>query len=79
MDGIVERAKLPVQTQKLKKLVDISDSDVRIVEENMGKCSRLTEAHDDPLVTPDAPPSIDEFEQDVKELADWVSAIRKRR
>ena len=79
LDGIVERAKLPVQTQKLKKLVDISDSDVRIVEENMGKCSRLTEAHDDPLVAPDAPPSIDEFEQDVRVLADWVSSIRKRR
>lgn len=79
LDGIIERAKLPVQTQKLKKLVDITDDDVRIVEVNMSKCSRLTEAHDDPLATPDAPPSIDEFEEDVKVLADWVNSIRKRR
>lgn len=79
LDGIIERAKRPVQTQKLKKLVDISDEDVRIVDENMGKCSRLTEAHDDPLSTPDSPPTIDEFEADIKVLADWAKSIHKRR
>ena len=45
----------------------------------MGKCSRLTEAHDDPLSTPDSPPTSDEFEADIKVLADWVKSIRKRR
>lgn len=79
LDSIVERGKRPVQTQKLKKLIDVSDEDVRIVDENMGKCSRLTEAHDDPLSTPDSPPTIDEFEADIKVLADWVKSIRKRR
>lgn len=79
LDGVVERMKLPVQTQKLKKLVDISKDDVRIVEENMSKCSRLTEAHADPLATPDAPPTIDGLEADIRALDDWVKAVRKRR
>jgi len=46
---------------------------------DLAKCSRLTEAHDDPLSTPDSPPTIDEFEADIKVLADWIKSIRKRR
>lgn len=77
--GVVERGARQVHTQKLKQLIDISEEDIRTVDDNMSKCSLLTEAHDDPLTAPDAMPTIKDFEDDVKVLADWAKAVNKRR
>lgn len=77
--GVVKRAERPIHTQQLKWLSDIKDEDIRIVEENMTKCSLLTNAHDDPLTTPDALPTIQEFESDVDILENWRKGIEARR
>lgn len=79
LNGVVERASRPVHTQQLKHLSDITDDDIRIINENMSKCSIMTEAHDDPLVAPDGHPSISEFESDIKTLDDWVKSVNRRR
>lgn len=79
LDGVVERMEPPVHTKKLKSLLKITAEDVNTVEAAMTKCSRLTEAHDDPNVTPDACPTIDEFEADVNALKSWVKEVRNRR
>lgn len=75
--GVVERMQRPVHTMKLKQIV-IEDDDIRLVDENMDKCSLLTEAHDDPLVAPDVTPTIEEFESDVKVLSEWIDSVKKR-
>ena len=79
LDDVIKRMGSAVHTQKLKKLLDIQDDDINIVSENMSKCSRLTEAHDDPLVAPNAAPTIEEFESDIQTLDNWIKSIRKRR
>lgn len=77
--GVVERARRPVHTQKLKSLSDIKDEDIRVVEENMTKCSVLTNAHDDPFSAPDSLPTIEDFEADIAVLDSWRKTIEKRR
>ena len=77
--GVVKRAERPIHTQQMKWLSDITDEDIRIVEENMTKCSLLTNAHDDPLATPDSLPTIQEFENDVNALDEWRKTIEDRR
>lgn len=77
--GVVKRAERPIHTQQMKWLSDITDEDIRIVEENMTKCSLLTNAHDDPLATPDSLPTIQEFEDDVNALDEWRKTIEDRR
>ena len=77
--GVVSRAERPVHTNSLRHLNDITDEDISVVNENMSKCSRVTEAHDDPLAAPSMLPTIEEFETDVEALATWVKKINKRR
>lgn len=77
--GVVKRAERPIHTQQLRALSDITDEDIRIVDENMAKCSLLTNAHDDPFTTPDSFPSIQEFEADVKVLDQWRKMVETRR
>lgn len=77
--GVVERGRRPVHTQKLKSLSDITDDDIHVVEENMTKCSMLTNAHDNPFSAPDSLPTIEDFERDITVLDDWRKSIEKRR
>ena len=77
--GVVKRAERPIHTQQMKWLSDITDEDIRIVEESMTKCSKITNAHDDPLVAPDGPPTIEEFDEDVSILENWRNGIESRR
>lgn len=77
--GVVKRSQRPVHTQQMKHLSDIQDEDIRVVEENMTRCSLMTNAHDDPLVSPDAQPTIEGFEADVTVLEEWRNRIEGRR
>lgn len=77
--GVVKRSQRPVHTQQMKQLTDIQDEDIKEVEENMTKCSLLTNAHDDPLASPDVQPSVEEFEADVAALEEWRKRIENRR
>lgn len=77
--GVVKRAERPIHTQQMKVLSDITDEDITIVESNMTKCSLLTNAHDDPLASPDSSPTIQGFEDDLNTLDEWRKAIEERR
>lgn len=77
--GVVKRAERPIHTQQMKTLSDITEEDISTVESNMTKCSLLTNAHDDPLATPDSLPTIQEFEDDVNALDEWRKTIEDRR
>ncbi len=77
--GVVQRSQRPVHTKQMSSLTDISDEDIRIVDENMTKCSLLTNAHDDPLASPDAQPKVEDFEADVTVLEEWRKRIETRR
>ena len=77
--GVIERMNPPVHTQQLRKISDIEDSDIAVVDENMSKCSTVIDAHDDPLVAPAQCPTVEELIIDINILRQWMKTINKRR
>ena len=69
----------PVHTQLLRKISDIEDNDIAIVEQSMSKCSTVIDAHDDPMAAPAQCPTIEELVTDIDVLKQWMKTINKRR
>lgn len=66
-----------VQTQRLARLVDISETDVEIVTKEMSRCSDFV--HDEAGPINADLPAPDTIESDIKRLDDWVKELRKNR
>jgi hypothetical protein len=66
-----------IQTQRLPKLTDISDSDVETVTKEMSRCSDFV--HDEAAAVYAETPDPDVVDDDMSRLNDWVKAIRDRR
>ena len=79
LGGVVQRAQVQVHTQQLRHLNDIEDRDINAVTPAMSKCSKITDAHDDPLAAPSMIPDVEELERDIENLATWIKCIRDRR
>lgn len=77
--GVVERMNPPVHTQLLRKISDIEDNDIAIVDQNMSKCSTVIDAHDDPMTAPAQCPTVEELITDIDVLWQWMRTINKRR
>jgi hypothetical protein len=65
-----------VETQRLKVLTDIKDTDVQTVESEMTYCSSFV--HDEAGAVNAGIPDPVVVEADIKRLDDWVAALRKR-
>lgn len=79
LGGVVERYRPGVQTQQIGQIADITDEDCRAVEAAMTKCSAWLAGHDQAAAARAPVPGPDELKADIKQLEDWVDAIRKRR
>jgi hypothetical protein len=65
-----------VETQRLKAVTDITDTDVQTVESEMAYCSSFV--HDESGAVNAGIPDPVVVEADIKRLDDWVAALRKR-
>jgi AAA domain len=65
-----------VETQRLKAVTDITDTDVQTVESEMAYCSSFV--HDESGAVNAGIPDPAVVEADIKRLDDWVAALRKR-
>jgi hypothetical protein len=65
-----------IETQRLKVLTDITDTDVQTVESEMAYCSSFV--HDEAGAVNAGIPEPAVVEADIKRLDDWVAALRKR-
>jgi len=79
LNGVVERYRNSVETNRAKPLGDICDNDWTTLEAGMTKCSRWLPGHDQAAADNSPFPEPAELDGDIKSLADWVSGIRKRR
>jgi hypothetical protein len=79
LNSVVVRFDRAIHTQKLRNLSDITDDDIRMVDEGMTKCSRFLEGHDEAVAVADPVPDPDELERDINQLETWVSTINRRR
>ncbi|MFY9622575.1 MAG: AAA family ATPase [Pyrinomonadaceae bacterium] len=66
-----------VQTQRLAKLTDISDSDIELVTKEMSRCSDFV--HDEAGVVHSDVPEPDIVENDIAKLDSWVKELRRHR
>ncbi|SDY48560.1 AAA family ATPase [Pseudomonas salomonii] len=81
LNKVVERFGRAIQTNRLKRLKDISDEDIELVESAMSKCSALFKGHDTAPGLYESMPDSDEIENDIKKIKDFdkeLSSKRKR-
>lgn len=79
LNEVVQRAQRAIHTQQLRCLDDITKEDIETVDLAMSKCSRITDAHDDPLAPLEQVPTVEELSEDIEELFKWTKEIRRRR
>jgi hypothetical protein len=79
LNGLVERYRPSVQTQRLAKLPDITEADCQTVDIAMTKCSTWLPGHDQAAAARAPVPAATELKADIEALETWVKAVRKRR
>jgi len=79
INGAVVRFRRSIQTQQLRHLADITNDDLRAIEQGMTKCSRFLEGHDEPGAVMDPVPDPHELMADIESLEEWVNQMRPRR
>lgn len=77
--GVVERYRKSIQTQKVKRLHDITEDDCAALDAGMSKASQWEGGHDHAVAEGAQFPDPTEIEQDIKALDDWIKALRPRR
>lgn len=79
LNGVIQRFGRAIQTQRLSKIVDLTDDDYNVVDSNMSKCSTYFTGHDTAGTLIEEMPDSDEFLADLKILEEYIKDIRKRR
>jgi len=77
LNGVVERWRKGVQTQRLEAIADkVTRADLELIDVEMRRCSNY--AHDQATPTPPPPvPLVSELAKDLEKLSKWVAAKRK--
>jgi energy-coupling factor transporter ATP-binding protein EcfA2 len=79
LNGVVERYRHSIETQKVRHLHDITEEDCKAVEDGMTECSRWIRGHDQPPANGTPFPQPASLQERIQDLDDWVQRIRKRR
>lgn len=79
LNGAIQRFGRAIQTQRLSKVVDLTDDDYNLVDANMSKCSTYFTGHDTAGTLIEEMPDSTEFLADLTVLEDYIKTIRKRR
>jgi hypothetical protein len=77
LNGVVMRFSRAIHTQQLNKLADITEDDIRTINQGMTKASLFL--HDQPAAATEPVPGPDELRNDVDSLETWVSKVHQRR
>ena len=79
LNGAIQRFSRAIQTQRLSKIIDLTDDDYNLVDANMSKCSTYFTGHDTAGNLIEEMPNSDEFLADLTILENYIAEIRKRR
>ena len=79
LNGVVERFRPSIETQRLARMADVSIEDCRALDVAMSKCSRWLTGHDHAAAARVPVPGPAELKNDITALEDWIAAIRQRR
>ncbi len=75
----VNRFERGVQTQRLKRLTDITDADITRIDDAMSKCSTYFTGHDSAPAIGDPYPTIEEVEQDLAVIEAFNTELQTKR
>jgi len=78
LNRAVVRLRRSIETQRLKKITDITTADIETIEAAMTKCSTYLRGHDQAVAINQPVPAPAELQTDIKQLEDWVTQMRKR-
>jgi energy-coupling factor transporter ATP-binding protein EcfA2 len=79
LNGAIQRFGRAIQTQRLSKIVDLTNDDYSLVDTNMSKCSTYFIGHDTAGTLIEEMPDSAEFLADLSILENYITEIRKRR
>jgi energy-coupling factor transporter ATP-binding protein EcfA2 len=79
LNQTVQRFGRAIQTQRLKKVVDTTEDDYKIIEDNMSKCSIYFEGHDSAGALIESYPDAEEVKEDIEILKTYLNELRRRR
>ena len=79
LNGVVERYRPTVETQRVSPISDITLEDCREVVTGMTKCSKWLRGHDQAAAARADVPGPTELKSDLETFEAWVRAVRKRR
>ncbi len=79
LNQVVTRFGRGVQTNRLKRLVDLKEDDIKRIDAGMSKCSTYFRGHDSAPNVGDPYPTIDEVEADLSAIDDFNTELQTKR
>lgn len=79
LNQVVTRFGRSVQTNRLKRLVDLTEEDFKRIDAGMSKCSTYFRGHDSAPSVGDPYPTIDEVEADLSAIDDFNTELQTTR
>lgn len=79
LNKVVTRFGRGIQTQRLRRLTDLSQGDFDRIDQAMDKCSTYFRGHDSAPAAGDPYPTIDEIDADLKSIEDFNDELHKTR
>jgi len=79
LNDVVERYRPSIQTQRVRDLHDITTDDCKAIDDAMIECSRWIRGHDHAAADGTPIPGPADLQKCIKDLDDWVKAVRHRR
>jgi len=79
LNQVVTRFGRGVQTNRLKRLVDLTEEDFKRIDTGMSKCSTYFRGHDSAPKIGDPYPTIDEVDADLSAIDDFNTELQTKR
>ncbi len=79
LNQVVTRFGRGVQTNRLKRLVDLTEDDIKRIDAGMSKCSTYFRGHDSAPNIGDPYPTIDDVEADLSAIDDFNTELQTKR
>lgn len=79
LENAVVRYRRNIDTKFMKNFHDITEEDISVIREGIGKASKWEGGHDQPLAAYEPLPIPSEVKIDIEKLEHWVQQVRARR
>lgn len=79
LNKTVQRFGREISTQRLEKVIDLTEADYKVINDNMTRCSKLMLGHDTAGALLEKMPDCDSVENDLNSLKDYIKEMRSRK